>query len=104
MSLSELIVVGVRTSDGERFFVGPRQHGEKLDAGASVARGFPPPLSAETRAALSAVEIIPYAPLPEAVLRGRLAALGLSDVEVEGYVQEARKWMTTVSTVWPPHH
>jgi len=42
--------------------------------------------------------------LSEAVLRAKLAALGLNELEVDSYFAEARRWMTTISTVWPPHH
>jgi hypothetical protein len=105
VSLAELIVTGMRTVDGERFFVGRRVKGRITgdDRGAEDC-SFPPELSAHTRAALEPVGITPYAPIPEAALREKLAHLGLPELEIDGHFAEARKWMTHVSTVWPPQH
>jgi hypothetical protein len=105
VSLDELVVTGMRTVDGERFFVGRRVKGHITEHdGGSEECSFPPELSAETRAALKAVGITPYAPVSEAALREKLARLGLPELEINAHFAEARKWMTHVSTVWPPQH
>jgi hypothetical protein len=105
VSLAELVVTGMRTADGERFFVGRRVKGRIIgDDGGTEECSFPPELSSHTRAALEAVGITPYAPFREAALREMLARLGLSEPDIDSYFAEARKWMTHVSTVWPPQH
>ena len=105
MWLAELVVTGMRTVDGERFLVGRRVKGHITeDCAGSEERSFPPELSAPARAALEAVGITPYAPIGEAALRERLGRLGLRELEIDGYFAEARKWMTHVSTEWPPQH
>jgi hypothetical protein len=105
VSLAELVVTGMRTVDGERFFVGRRVKGHTVeDAGAAAESTFPPELSAPARKALEVVGITPYAPIREAVLREKLGRLGLREAEIDSHFVEARKWMTHVSTVWPPQH
>jgi hypothetical protein len=105
VSLAELVVTGMRTVDGERFFVGRRVKGHITDDdGGAEECTFPPELSAPARAALEAVGITPYAPIREADLREKLGRLGLREIEIDSYFAEARKWMTHVSTVWPPQH
>jgi hypothetical protein len=105
VSLAELVVTGMRTVDGERFFVGRRVKGHITeDAGGAVECSFPPELSAPARAALEAVGITPYVPIREADLREKLGRLGLGELEIDSHFAEARKWMTHVSTVWPQQH
>jgi len=104
VSLAELVVTGMRTVDGGRFFVGRRVKGHIADDGGTEECSFPPGLSAHTRTALNAVGITPYAPIPEAALREKLARLGLPELEIDSHFAEARKWMTHISTVWPPEH
>jgi hypothetical protein len=103
--LAELVVTGMRTVDGERFFVGRRVKGHIAgDEAGTEECSFPPELSAHVRAALEAVGITPYALAGEATLREKLGRLGLREVEIDSYFTEARKWMTHVSTVWPVQH
>jgi hypothetical protein len=105
VSLAELVVTGMTTVDGERFFVGRRVKGHiTVDDSGTEECSFPPELSAPARAALEAVGITPYAPIGEAILREKLERLGLREFEIDSSFAEARKWMTHVSTVWPPHH
>jgi hypothetical protein len=105
VSLAELVVTGMRTVDGERFFVGRRVKGHitEDDAGTEES-SFPPELSDPARAALEAVGITPYAPIPEAALREKLGRLGFREFEIDSHFAKARKWITHVSTVWPPQH
>ena len=103
--LAELVVTGMSTVDGERFFVGRRVKGHITEDHSGIEESsFPPELSAPARAALEAVGITPYAPIGEATLREKLGRLGLRELEIDSYFAEARKWMTHVSTVWPPQH
>jgi hypothetical protein len=103
--LAELVVTGMRTVDGERFFVGRRVNGHIVeDTEAAAESTFPPELSAPARKALEVVGITPYAPIREADLREKLGQLGLREFEIDSYFVEARRWMTHVSTVWPPQH
>jgi hypothetical protein len=105
VSLAEIVVTGMSTVDGERFFVGRRVRGHITEDDAATEEcSFPPELSAPTRAALEAVGITPYAPMCEASLREKLGRLGLPDPKIDHYFAEARKWITHVSTVWPPQH
>jgi hypothetical protein len=102
---AELVVTGMSTVDGERFFVGRRVKGHiTKEAGGAVESSFPPELSAPARQALEVVGIVPYAPIREADLRERLVRLGLAEHEIDSHFAEARKWMTHVSTVWPRQH
>jgi len=103
--LAELVITGVRTVDGERFFVGRRVKGHITgDEAGTEECSFPPELSAHACAALEAVGITPYEPTGEVALREKLGRLGLREVEIDSYFTEARKWMTHVSTVWPVQH
>jgi hypothetical protein len=105
VSLAELVVTGMRTVDGERFLVGRRVKGRITgEGGTEEEHSFPPELSSDTRAALEAVGITPYVPIPEAALREKLARLGISKPEIDSHFAEARKWMSHISTVWPPQH
>jgi hypothetical protein len=105
VSLAELVVTGMSTVDGERFFVGRRVKGHiTQDDSGTEECSFPPELSAHARAALEAVGITPYSPTNETILREKLGRLGLREHEIDNYFAEARKWMSHVSTVWPPQH
>ena len=105
VSFAELVVTGMKTVDGERFFVGRRVKGRITEDDAETEEcSFPPELPAPARAALEAVGITPYAPIGEVTLREKLGRLGLRELEIDSYFAEARKWMTHVSTVWPPQH
>lgn len=100
-----LVVVGMRTADGERFFVGRRVQGRIATDDEGTEQGaFPPELPAPMRASLEAVGITPYAPVSEAALREKLTRLGWPEPEIDGHFAEARKWMTHISIVWPTHH
>jgi hypothetical protein len=105
VSFAELVVTGMKTVDGERFFVGRRVKGHIVgDEAETQECSFPPELPAPARAALEAVGLTPYAPIGEAVLREKLGRLGLRELDIDSLFAEAQKWMTHVSTAWPPQH
>jgi hypothetical protein len=99
MPFDDLVITGVKTTDGERFLVGARARGELLDPGAvgGSHTDFPPPLDRSLVKALEASGIRPYTLLPESVLRAGLRELGLLEEEIDRRFVTARKLITTVT-------
>jgi hypothetical protein len=90
VSFAELVVTGMKTVDGERFFVGRRVKGRNTEDDAETEEcSFPPELPAPARAALEAVGITPYAPIGEVTLREKLGRLGLRELEIDSYFAES---------------
>ena len=99
MPFDDLVIAGVKTTEGERFLVGARARGEFVDQD-SVECGhlqFPPSLDRSLSKALDATGIRPYTLMPESVLRAGLRELGLSEQDIDGRFEAARKLISTVT-------
>lgn len=99
MAFEELVIVGMRTSEGERFLVGAQTRGELFEEGSLSAAPspFPPPLDHSQVKALERAGIRPYTLMPEPVLRAGLKELGLSEADINGRFAAARKLISTVT-------
>ena len=99
MTFDDLVVAGVQTAEGERFLVGARARGELVehDSFGSSHLPFPPPLDRALSKALGATGIRPYTLMPESVLRAGLRELGLSEQDIDGRFEAARKLISTVT-------
>lgn len=99
MEFENLVIAGMRTSEGERFLVGAQARGALLtDESVDTAPPqFPPPLDHSQRKALERAGIRPYTLMPESVLRAGLSEFGLSEEEIEKRFAAARKLISTVT-------
>lgn len=99
MPFDDLVIAGVKTAEGERFLVGARARGELVDQDSvgSSRLPFPPPIDRALRKALDATGIRPYTLMPESVLRAGLRELGLSEQDIDGRFEAARKLISTVT-------
>ena len=99
MRFDDLVITGVKTAEGERFLIGARARGELIDhdsiGGSHLP--FPPPMDRALRRALDATGIRPYMLMPESVLRAGLRELGLSEQDIDGRFEAARKLISTVT-------
>ena len=98
MPFDDLVIAGLKTAEGERFLVGTRARGELVDHDSvgSSHLSFPPPMDRALRKALDATGIRPYTLMPESVLRAGLRELGLSEQDIDGRFEAARKLISTV--------
>jgi hypothetical protein len=83
--LDDIVIVGLKTADGERFLVGTKE-------------ASPPEIAPTIVSALAAANLVPYEPVRESVMRSGLLELGLTAPEVDARFLEARRWMATVAT------
>ena len=99
MAFENLVIAGMRTSEGERFLVGARAGGEVLNDESvdTSPPPFPPPLDHSQRKALEFAGIRPYTLMPESVLRAGLRELGLSEEEIDKRFAAARRLISTIT-------
>lgn len=99
MPLDDLVIAGVKTAEGERFLVGARARGELVDHDSvgSSPLPFPPPMDRALSKALDTTGIRPYTLMPESVLRAGLRELGLSEQDIDGKFEAARKLISTIT-------
>lgn len=102
MLFDALVIAGVKTPEGERFLIGARAYGELVDdnSAGSGDLQFPPPIDRALSNALEAAGIRPYALMPESVLRAGLKELGLSEQDIDGKFEAARRLISTVTEHW----
>src|SRR5262245_43381027 len=96
MQFDDLVIVGLKTADGERFLVGAKP--KRDAAGEEEDVGFPPEIPPTIISALAAANLVPYEPVRESVMRSALQELGLTAPEIDARFLEARRWMTTITT------
>jgi len=99
MPFDDLMITGMKTTEGERFLIGARARGEVIDHDSPGVSHlpFPPPMDRALRKALDATGIRPYMLMPESVLRAGLRELGLTEQDIDRRFEAARKLISTVT-------